>query len=571
MTTENDGKATFELNFAIGPAQQFIGAARTTNDFWAGSFVLSWLGGVAMVTARKLGAELVFPLGLEKELDELVNGQFGAIDRQAAALPSKFRAVIAQPQATGQPDALGLAKAVANAVQTAWHALCAHVYEKDIAPLKADGLDVDRRVLWNQQIEEAFDIQWTLSESDRQFERRKHWRTQNKAPQRGSKCMLMPQFQELSLQSTHSAGDEFWKPLITHTGDDLAQGERLCAPALVKRRMRRWFASLPPTELAAETQGKWTLTKMDVNYRAPDTAKLSEKNGFYAVLRMDIDGLGGADPESYPAVSVFAREANDIVSQHKGYTIYSGGDDVLAFVPAAAALDCAAALRWRWSQVQKPTQEQGQTMLTASVAVLICHYKSPMADALRRSDSLLADIAKDATGRDALAVQLCKPGSDVQTYSAPWDKAWTIDKLHPDTPPKVNLNVFAGTMGKSEGFSSGYVYWLRSFYNQVNMARRITPDNDKWTDQMLGLMVTQYLHQQRSGDGAAITYELARMQIKPLISLSRQYVRQQESAHKYVSKPKPNDVFTAQAALIGRFLASMLPEVPKQENREATV
>lgn len=555
----------WEFNFSIGPAQQFIGAARTTNDFWAGSFVLSWLGGVAMVTARKLGAELVFPVGVEQELNALERGQFGAIDRQAAALPSKFRANISEPSTTGQASALELAKAVSGAVQTAWQALSAQVYAKDIAPLNADGMQAQRKALWDQQTVEAFDIQWTLSGHDKQFDRRKHWRTQNRAPQQGSKCMLMPQFQELSLQATHAAGNSFWASLITHTDTDVAEGERLCAPALVKRRMRRLFASLPPTVIAAGTPGEWMLTKMAVNYSAPETKRLTGKNGFYAVMRMDIDGLGAADAKSYVAVSTFAREANGIVTDHNGYTIYSGGDDVLAFVPAALALDCAAALRWRWHQLQKFVENT----LTASAAVLICHYKSPMADALHRSQKLLADIAKDATGRDALAVQLCKPGSDVQTYSAPWEKAWTVNADDPDAVPKLKLNVFANAMGKSDGFSSGYIYWLRSFYNQVNMARRIAADNDLWTCTMQELMVTQYLHQQRSGEGAATSYVAAQEQLVLLFDLSRQYLRQPKNANEYVVTSSP--VFTAQAALIGRFLASMLSEIQKKENVEAAV
>ncbi|MGI6709155.1 MAG: type III-B CRISPR-associated protein Cas10/Cmr2 [Dethiobacteria bacterium] len=36
------------LNFSIGPVQGFIARARKTRDFWAGSFLLSYLAGQAM-------------------------------------------------------------------------------------------------------------------------------------------------------------------------------------------------------------------------------------------------------------------------------------------------------------------------------------------------------------------------------------------------------------------------------------------------------------------------------------------------------------------------------------------
>ncbi|MCB1813240.1 MAG: hypothetical protein KDK04_16180, partial [Candidatus Competibacteraceae bacterium] len=36
------------FQFTLGPVQGFVAQARRTRDFWAGSFILSWLSGVAM-------------------------------------------------------------------------------------------------------------------------------------------------------------------------------------------------------------------------------------------------------------------------------------------------------------------------------------------------------------------------------------------------------------------------------------------------------------------------------------------------------------------------------------------
>ena len=36
------------LHLSIGPVQTFVAQARRTRDFWAGSFLLSWLSGQAM-------------------------------------------------------------------------------------------------------------------------------------------------------------------------------------------------------------------------------------------------------------------------------------------------------------------------------------------------------------------------------------------------------------------------------------------------------------------------------------------------------------------------------------------
>ena len=41
------------LNFSIGPVQGFIARARKTRDFWAGSFLLSYLAGQAMAVREE--------------------------------------------------------------------------------------------------------------------------------------------------------------------------------------------------------------------------------------------------------------------------------------------------------------------------------------------------------------------------------------------------------------------------------------------------------------------------------------------------------------------------------------
>ncbi len=49
------------FHFTIGPVQGFVSQARRTRDFWAGSFILSWLAGVAIKATEVQGAEVLFP------------------------------------------------------------------------------------------------------------------------------------------------------------------------------------------------------------------------------------------------------------------------------------------------------------------------------------------------------------------------------------------------------------------------------------------------------------------------------------------------------------------------------
>lgn len=102
------------LNLSIGPVQEFIAAARTTSDLWAGSHLLSRLSWEAMrVVCERLGPEAVlFPrlrgvplvdlwliqeCGLPRELFENQDWARSETDANplfSAALPNRFLAVV---------------------------------------------------------------------------------------------------------------------------------------------------------------------------------------------------------------------------------------------------------------------------------------------------------------------------------------------------------------------------------------------------------------------------------------------------------------------------------------------
>ena len=65
--------ATKQFHFMLSPVQSFISQARRTRDFWAGSFLLSWLSAVAMQAVLKQNASnsVVFPLRDENFLNWL--------------------------------------------------------------------------------------------------------------------------------------------------------------------------------------------------------------------------------------------------------------------------------------------------------------------------------------------------------------------------------------------------------------------------------------------------------------------------------------------------------------------
>ncbi|MGI8643350.1 MAG: type III-B CRISPR-associated protein Cas10/Cmr2 [Thermomicrobiales bacterium] len=156
-----------------------------------------------------------------------------------------------------------------------------------------------------------------------------------------------------------------------------------------------------------------------------------ELPAYYAVLRADGDRMGraiGALPtkKDHQDLSIelgkFAEEAGNIVREHFGAMIYSGGDDVLAFLPLDTALPCADTLRRKFSEIirealaKHPKVEQP----TLSVGVAIGHYAEHLQTMLKRS----ADAEKAAKGpRNALAVtfQAHSGGGDPRIVVHSWD------------------------------------------------------------------------------------------------------------------------------------------------------
>ena len=156
-----------------------------------------------------------------------------------------------------------------------------------------------------------------------------------------------------------------------------------------------------------------------------------ELPAYYAVLRADGDRMGKAigalkKKQDHQTLSTqlgtFAERAGAIVREHFGAMIYSGGDDVLAFLPLDTALPCADALRLEFSEIIRnalqdhPKLEQP----TLSVGIAIGHYAEHLQTMLRRA----GDAEKAAKGpRNALAVsfQAHSGGGDPRTVVHSWN------------------------------------------------------------------------------------------------------------------------------------------------------
>jgi CRISPR-associated protein Cmr2 len=205
------------FHFTLGPVQGFVAQARRTRDFWAGSFLLSWLAGAAMKTVIAQKGEIIFPTPDQNYIHWLSGEGRGKPPRQGS-IPNRFKATVSE----SFDPAL-----VEQAVRIAWQAVAEIVWQKDLA--RHCQRYPATRAIWDRQINGFWEIAWAMGDDDSLLDRRKNWRTQLPPDEAGIKCSVMAGWQELS--GAQHPGDkvlkDFWEELC-QDGDfkrDLADDE----------------------------------------------------------------------------------------------------------------------------------------------------------------------------------------------------------------------------------------------------------------------------------------------------------------------------------------------------------
>lgn len=566
---------TFQLT--IGPVQGFIAQARRTRDFWAGSFLLSWLSGVALLAIESQeGSKLVLPR-LDAEFRSWLStgsGEAGS-EPQQGLIPNRLKARVGKDF---DPER------VVSSVIGAWLGLAERVYAKDLI----GRVDEVTHAIWQRQVAGFWELSWTLdADGPGILDRRKNWRQWMPADEPGLKCMVMEGWQELSgalsgdKARPASHAREFWAH-IRATGrhgiaSDLRPGEQLCAMAFIKRRFARHFDGLrvdlpgglrvcgwplgtqvpsvgyvaaapwlarviaacdcddvanslsPLLEYGERLAGqpeygiplrcvreavdaatpahravmrKLARLEGDLYYDANlansrmyddvDAARsfqcelgklrkqlnLPQPGRFFAVLRMDGDSVGAylgggeaaerdaREARMASALDQFAAQVPQRVRALDGWPIYAGGDDVLALFPAASALNAALCLRAAFADCMR---EYGiGSAVTISASVLFAPVHSPLTRLLTVSHDLLDDVAKQRTGRDALAVQVLKPGGQHLLWSMPWAAALSAFR----DGQVLRVQQFADAIRASavDGWTSKLAFRLRELIAAVDPA-----------------------------------------------------------------------------------------------------
>lgn len=197
---------------------------------------------------------------------------------------------------------------------------------------------------------------------------------------------------------------------------------------------------------------------------------------YYALLLGDGDNMGKVvdaqkTPDAHRVISrdlsKFAGDARSIVGKHQGFTIYAGGDDVMAFVPLHTLLDCAEELHAAFDRAvgeYKSDPNDGLVVSPSlSVGIVIAHHLEPLSDVLALAREA-EKTAKKHKGKDALAITLSKRSGADRTMVGGW-KEGIADRL------RFLMNNIA--IKVSEGAA----------YEILHMHRKLTPTHMRQADE----------------------------------------------------------------------------------------
>jgi len=292
---------------------------------------------------------------------------------------------------------------------------------------------------------------------------------------------------------------------------------------------------------------------------------------YYALLLADGDSMGTLlqsldDPKSLSKnLSAFSRSANQIIHASKGTgrVVYSGGDDVFALLSAESALQAAQDLSRAYKTVFE-TNGVANVDATLSVAIVYAHWKYPLKSVIATGHKLLDDVAKEATGRDSLALGLIQGSGLSAVWSAPWKVVlgeqpgieslqtmidqFSIDRDDADNDLQTDLNGLPK-------FNSSYLYLLRKQFAKLmpsSLERPGTFQSAGVQEVLKQLAHAEYRRRIKQRDLTNIPFEESFAKMGGLMSLSQPWQRAHSDQQYHIASEK--DAFGFDGWKMARFL-----------------
>jgi len=458
---------------ALGPAQEFIAAARRTRDLWLSSWLLSELSKAA---AGEIGkGRLIFPSVVNDD-DLKPDSDFNVANKILAKVD-------------GDPRRLG------DSVKTAVHKRLDEIREDAFRDLPTGSCDLDNA---KAQVDDLPEIYWAAVPLDGDYAQARR-RVEALLAARKNTRDFRPTG-KWSENEPKSALDGARESVIRKRSQELLslgikEKEELCGVGLLKRlgepdarNAGEGFASVPHIAAwpliqsfndrhkkaldeyvdflrdkggakSALYRPRWprgeifpydghilfegqlrdyfneTVQKTELEQAREKLGELLKEIGaapspYYAILHADGDRMGEAidaqkTEEDHKklsrALSDFTRGAREIVSKNNGSMIYAGGDDVLALLPLNTVIQCARRLADTFKDKLKEFKTAKGNPPTLSIGVGVSHQMEPLEDALKLAREAEKEAKQfDNKAKDALCIKVSKRSGTVTTVVGHW-------------------------------------------------------------------------------------------------------------------------------------------------------
>jgi CRISPR-associated protein Cmr2 len=256
---------------------------------------------------------------------------------------------------------------------------------------------------------------------------------------------------------------------------------------------------------------------------------------------MDGDSLGTINispNKRAKSLHQFSQQVRGVVEDEKiaGRTVYAGGDDVMALLPAETALDAASKLMKKYQQAFN-----NNPAATISAAIVYAHWRYPLRQVLRTGHHLLDDVAKDRTGRDSIAMGIIM-GSGL---GAVWSVPWAVLRGEAQTgagDPCVALSEILEQFSDDDRdrdesdnprFNASYLYLLRQRFGRLfhqpleepGMFGQLHSEGDVTPDLLRDLAHAEYRRRMKKKLRAEVPRQQTQPVVDQLMSLSRRWKR----------------------------------------------
>ena len=270
--------------------------------------------------------------------------------------------------------------------------------------------------------------------------------------------------------------------------------------------------------------------------------KIEPVNPYYALLLADGDYMGKLIDKKTTVkehrnlsqrLAKFAENVRVIVEDtYQGELVYSGGDDVLAFLPLHTALECANALAQDFKgKFGKEQIEVKGKMINSSLSagIVVAHHLDPLSDTLK----LVREAEKEAKKeRNSLAITMAKRSGADYTIAGRWDETnnlflrltkfigWHNQEAIPDGAA-YELEQLAKVFDKKpenvnrDQYQNALEYEVKRIIGRKKAGRgstAMTKDDQAY----LVSLINQGLYAQRIADELTIAKEFSRVKFKIL-------------------------------------------------------